>query len=142
MRPYRAARDWLYTTNTEFSSASCLHTTVKPFRLLSRVLQKIYLLPVLLLALPAAAATTQPNSPPSLIAIGDVHGDFDDFCSILQRVGLIDEQRHWTGGKATFLQLGDLIDRGPKPRQVLDLMLSLDEQSAKAGGRVVSLLGN
>jgi hypothetical protein len=141
MRQYRAARNWLYTTNTEFSSTSRWHTTVK-LRPLSRVLQKIYLLPVLLLALPAAAATTPPNSPPSLIAIGDVHGDFDDFCSILQRVGLIDEQRHWTGGKATFLQLGDLIDRGPKPRQVLDLMLSLDEQSAKVGGRVVSLLGN
>lgn len=142
MRPYRAARDWLSTTNTEFSSASRWHTTVKLFRTLSRALQKIYLLPVLLLALPAGAATTPPNSPPSLIAIGDIHGDFEDFCSILQRVGLIDEQRHWTGGKGTFLQLGDLIDRGPKPREVLDLMLSLDDQSAKAGGRVVSLLGN
>src|ERR1700730_16767820 len=142
MRQYPAARDWLYTINTEFSSASRWHMTVKLFRLLSRILEKIYLMPVLLLALPAAAATTPPKSTPLLVAIADVHGDFDDFCSILQRVGLIDGQRHWTGGNATFLQLGDLIDRGPKPRQVLDLMLSLDEQSAKAGGRVVSLLGN
>ena len=116
--------------------------TVKLFRLLSRIVRKIYLIPVFLLALPAGAATTPPNSVPMLVAIGDVHGDFDDFCSILQRVGLIDEQRHWSGGKATFLQLGDLIDRGPQPRQVLNLMLSLDEQSAKAGGRVVALLGN
>jgi len=116
--------------------------TVKLFRLLSRVLQKIYLIPVLLLTLPTGAATTPQNSTPLLVAIGDVHGDLEDFCSILQRVGLIDEQRHWTGGKATLLQLGDLIDRGPKPREVLDLMRSLDEQSAKAGGHVVALLGN
>jgi hypothetical protein len=117
--------------------------TVKLFRLLSRVFQNIHLIGVLLLALPCTgAATTPPNSTPLLVAIGDVHGDFDDFCSILQRVGLIDEQRHWTGGNTTLLQLGDLIDRGPKPRQVLDLMLSLDEQSAKAGGHVVALLGN
>jgi hypothetical protein len=116
--------------------------TVKLFRLLSRVFQNIHWIGVLLLALPAAAATTQPNSTPLLVAIGDVHGDFEDFCSILRRVGLIDEQRHWTGGNATFLQLGDLIDRGPKPREVLDLMLSLDEQSAKSGGHVVALLGN
>lgn len=115
---------------------------VKLFRLLSRVFRKIHLVGVLLLALSAAAATPPPNSAPLLVAIGDVHGDFDDFCSILQRVGLIDEQRHWTGGNATLLQLGDLIDRGPKPREVLDLILSLDEQSAKAGGRVVALLGN
>ncbi len=142
MRKYRAARDWLYTTNTELSSASRWHMTVKLFRLLSRVFQNMYWIVVLLLPLPAGAATTPPNSTPLLVAIGDVHGDFEDFCSILRRVGLIDEQRHWTGGNTTFLQLGDLIDRGPKPRQVLDLMLSLDEQSAKAGGRVVALLGN
>jgi len=109
---------------------------------LSPVLQKMYLMAVLLLALPLGAAATPPNSTALQVAIGDVHGDFDDFCSILQRAGLIDELRHWTGGKATFLQLGDLIDRGPKPREVLDLMVSLDEQSAKAGGRVVALLGN
>ena len=109
---------------------------------LSRVLQKMYLIPVLLLALPMGMASGPPTFTPLLIAIGDVHGDFDDFCSILQTAGLIDEQRHWTGGKATLLQLGDLIDRGPKPREVLDLMVSLDEQSAKAGGRVVALLGN
>jgi hypothetical protein len=100
------------------------------------------LLAVLLSVLPVAAGATPANSTPPLVAIGDVHGDFDDFCSILQRVGLIDAQRRWTGSNATFLQLGDLIDRGPKPREVLDLMMSLDEQSAKAGGRVVALLGN
>ena len=142
MRPYARPAIGFTPPTQKFSSASRWHTTVKPFRPLSRVLQKIYLLPVLLLALPTGAATTPPNSPPLLVAIGDVHGDFEDFCSILQHVGLIDEQRHWTGGKTAFLQLGDLIDRGPKPRQVLDLMLSLDEQSAKAGGRVVALLGN
>ena len=109
---------------------------------LYRVVPKIFLIGLLLLVVTAGAGPTPPDLPPPLIAIGDVHGDFDDFCAILQRVGLIDAQRQWTGGNATFLQLGDLIDRGPKPRQVLDLMLSLDEQSAKAGGRLIALLGN
>jgi len=54
----------------------------------------------------------------------------------------MDQQRHWTGGNTTFVQLGDLIDRGPSSRDVLDLMISLEEQSAKAGGHVVALLGN
>jgi Calcineurin-like phosphoesterase len=110
-----------------------------------RVLQNTQFLTVVLLAftnLLPAVATTPADSNPSLVAIGDVHGDLDDFCAILQRVELIDEQRHWTGGKATLVQLGDLIDRGPKPREVLDLMISLDEQAAKAGGQVVTLLGN
>ena len=78
----------------------------------------------------------------SLIAIGDVHGDFDDFVGILQRIGLIDKQNHWTGSKTTFVQTGDLLDRGPKPRPVMDLMMALEKEAPAAGGRVVSLLGN
>jgi hypothetical protein len=78
----------------------------------------------------------------SVVAIGDVHGDFDDFVTILQKAGLIDEQHHWTGNKTTFVQVGDLLDRGPKPRDVMDLMMSLEKEAPKAGGRVVGLLGN
>src|SRR5207244_8414652 len=78
----------------------------------------------------------------SVVAIGDVHGDFDYVVTILQKAGLIDEQHHWTGGKTTFVQVGDLLDRGPKPRDVMDLMMSLEKEAPKAGGRVVGLLGN
>lgn len=78
----------------------------------------------------------------SLVAIGDVHGDFDDFVAILQHIGLIDKQDHWTGGKTTLVQLGDILDRGPKPREVMDLLIALEREAGPAGGRVVSLLGN
>ena len=78
----------------------------------------------------------------AVVAIGDVHGDFDDFVIILQRAGLIDAQHHWAGGQTTFVQVGDLLDRGPKPREVMDLVISLEKEAPKAGGRVVSLLGN
>jgi hypothetical protein len=77
-----------------------------------------------------------------VVAIGDVHGDFDDFVAILQHTGLIDKQNHWTGGKTTFVQVGDLLDRGPKPREVMDLMMTLEKEAKQAGGRVISLLGN
>jgi Calcineurin-like phosphoesterase len=87
-----------------------------------------------------AKAPAEPQE--ALVAIGDVHGDFDDFVAILQRTGLIDKQNHWTGGKTTFVQVGDLMDRGPKPRQVMDLMMALEKEAGQAGGRVVSLLGN
>ena len=87
-----------------------------------------------------AKALAEP--PETVVAIGDVHGDFDDFVAILQRTGLIDKQNHWTGGKTTFVQVGDLLDRGPKPREVMDLMMALEKEAGQAGGRVVSLLGN
>ncbi len=87
-------------------------------------------------------APTEAAAANSVVAIGDVHGDFDDFVTILQKAGLIDEQHHWTGGKTTFVQVGDLLDRGPKPRDVMDLMMSLEKEAPKAGGRIVGLLGN
>jgi Calcineurin-like phosphoesterase len=40
------------------------------------------------------------------------------------------------------VQVGDAIDRGPKPREVLDLLMALENEAPKSGGRVVSLLGN
>ena len=78
----------------------------------------------------------------SVIAVADVHGDFDDFAAILQRAGLIDQQSHWAGGSTTFVQTGDLLDRGPKPRQAMDLVMALQKEAPKAGGHVISLLGN
>ena len=104
----------------------------------------ISLLVVLLSGGLAWAKSKQSSAEPaeSLVAIGDVHGDFDDFVAILQHIGLIDRQNHWTGGKTTFVQVGDLLDRGPKPREVMDLLMALEKEAGQAGGRVVSLLGN
>lgn len=76
------------------------------------------------------------------VAIGDVHGDFDDFVALLQKIGLIDQDRHWKGAAVTLVQLGDEIDRGPKPRDVMDLLIALQPEARKAGGEVIPLLGN
>jgi Calcineurin-like phosphoesterase len=101
----------------------------------------------IVLALQLTVVSTGPvqaasDSPDDVIAIADVHGDFDDFVSILQHVGLIDPGHHWAGGKTTLVQVGDLLDRGPKPREVMDLLMVLETEAPKAGGRVVALLGN
>ncbi len=102
---------------------------------------------LLVLLLSAGPAWAKPGKaaagpPESLVAIGDVHGDFDDFAALLQHIGLIDKQNHWTGGKTTLVQVGDILDRGPKPREVMDLLMALEKEAGQAGGRVVSLLGN
>src|SRR5438445_6405963 len=104
----------------------------------------VFSLLVLVSAVPAWAgpARAPVKAPDAVVAIGDVHNDFDDFVAILRHTGLIDTQNHWAGGKTTFVQVGDLLDRGPKPREVLNLMMALEKEAPKAGGRVVSLLGN
>ena len=104
-------------------------------------------LSILLVLLSAGLAWAGPakvpaEPPETVVAIADVHGDFDDFVAILQHTGLIDKQNHWIGDKTTFVQVGDLLDRGPKPREVMDLMMALEKEATQAGGRVVSLIGN
>ena len=59
-----------------------------------------------------ASATLSPRRRSRIVAIGDVHGAGEAFVSILQRAGLIDAQRRWTGGTTMFVQTGDLLDRG------------------------------
>src|SRR4249920_2247602 len=53
-----------------------------------------------------------------------------------------DDAQHWRGGASHLVSLGDLIDRGPGSRQVLDLLMRLEQEAQKAGGAVHVLLGN
>jgi hypothetical protein len=77
-----------------------------------------------------------------IVAVGDVHGDLGPFLTVLKDAGLIDEKRNWTGGRAHLVQLGDRVDRGPDSRKVMDLLMSLEDQARRAGGRVHPLIGN
>jgi len=101
-----------------------------------RILLLVVVLAGFTVALPGAAP------PGRIVAIADVHGGFEPFVAILQRAGLIDAQRKWSGGNAVFVQTGDLTDRGNGVRDAIELMMSLEQQASAAGGKVHALLGN
>jgi Calcineurin-like phosphoesterase len=82
------------------------------------------------------------GSQPRIVAVGDVHGAFEPFVDILQKAGLIDAKRQWTGGAAVLVQTGDVFDRGTGVRESLDLLMRLEDEARRAGGRVEALLGN
>ncbi len=77
-----------------------------------------------------------------IVAVGDIHGDYGKFVLLLRDAGLINKKRKWIGGKAHLVQTGDVVDRGPHSRKVLDLLMRLERQAEKAGGRVHALIGN
>ena len=81
-------------------------------------------------------------TPNRVVAIGDIHGDFDAFLGLLTHVGLIDAERRWTGRDTTLVQTGDYMDRGPKVRPLLDFLMTFESQAAAGGGRAVVLMGN
>ncbi len=78
----------------------------------------------------------------SVVALGDVHGDFRRFVEVLRHAGLIDLEKNWSGGKTHLVQTGDLLDRGPDSRAVMDLLMRLEKQAPLQGGAVHCLIGN
>ena len=70
-----------------------------------------------------------------IVAVGDVHGDYDQLAATLKSAGLIDDQGNWTGGKTHLVQVGDVLDRGPDSRKAMDLLMRLEKQ-APGGGRL------
>ena len=77
-----------------------------------------------------------------IVAVGDVHGDYDQLLAVLKSAALIDEQGNWTGGKTHLVQNGDVLDRGPDSRKAMDLLMRIEKQAAEAGGYVHALIGN
>ena len=77
-----------------------------------------------------------------VVAIGDIHGDFERLVLLLQTAKLIDSKNAWIGGKAHLVLTGDFLDRGNDSRKVMDLLIDLSPQAAAAGGQVHPLIGN
>jgi len=104
----------------------------------------LLLLAAVLAAAPLRAAddTCDLKEAPRLVAIGDVHGAYKQFVAVLRLAQLVDNKEHWSGGRSTFVQTGDLLDRGSDTKQVLELMMRLEGEAKRAGGRVLALLGN
>ncbi len=77
-----------------------------------------------------------------IVAIGDVHGDYKQFVLLLEQAGLVDKGQKWIGGKTHLVQTGDVPDRGPDTRKIIDLLMRLEKEAQRAGGYVHSLIGN
>jgi hypothetical protein len=77
-----------------------------------------------------------------IVVVGDIHGDYDRLIEILRTGNLIDRKNAWCGGKAHLVLIGDMVDRGPDSRKVLDYVMALQTQAARSGGAVHTLIGN
>ena len=105
-----------------------------------------------------------------LVAIGDLHGDLKITLTVLKLAEVIPQNSsidnikdiHWSGGSTWIIQLGDQIDRcrpddwekncirdynevfedEGNNMTIIKLLLRLDDEASKQGGRVLGLLGN
>ena len=77
-----------------------------------------------------------------VVAFADVHGSYTDLTGLLVAANVVDAQLHWSAGRTHVVSLGDLLDRGPDSRKVLDLLMRLQGEAASAGGALHVVLGN
>lgn len=70
-------------------------------------------------------------------AVGDIHGRLDLLDELLATIGRDDGARG-AGARSQLIFLGDLIDRGPESRGVVERLMAL----AQSGARVRFLMGN
>jgi len=102
--------------------------------------------PVLLFAAPRNwheyPAILRVQTTETIFVVGDVHGDYARLARLLEAGGVVDSQARWSGGKAVLVFDGDMIDKGPRPVDVLQLVVKLAHEAGQEGGRVVPLMGN
>ncbi|WP_309662065.1 metallophosphoesterase [Sphingomonas sp.] len=97
------------------------------------------MLVAMVVATPLAA---KPSAPPRIVAVGDLHGDFDAWRQIAVKASIIDSRNRWAGGATILVQTGDIVDRGPDSLKIISHLMKLQAQAKAAGGRVIVLVGN
>ena len=110
--------------------------------MIRRLLQQIGFLLASLAFAAAAVAAPAGNAPQRIVAVGDLHGDWDAWLAIARSAGLVDGRNRWAGGRATLVQLGDIADRGPDSLKIIEHLRRLQRDAPRSGGRVVVLVGN
>lgn len=110
------------------------------------LMRRAALLLVWLYARSAAVAAPPPVAVYSgverVVAIGDLHGDYEKFSMVLRLCRLTNDKGQWIAGKTHLVQTGDVLDRGPDSKKILDRLMELEAQAERAGGRVHALIGN
>ncbi|ORX65992.1 Metallo-dependent phosphatase, partial [Anaeromyces robustus] len=77
-----------------------------------------------------------------LVAVGDIHGDYEHLISILRHAKLIDKKNNWIGKDTILVQVGDINERGNDTLKIYNTLIDIKQQAKEKGGKVHVLIGN
>lgn len=69
--------------------------------------------------------------------VGDIHGFYEPFIALLDKLGYKNVEGVWQHETRTLVSLGDIIDRGPGQKEVVDLLRNM-----QLHGKAIVLMGN
>jgi len=93
-------------------------------------------------AKPLVSSQSRPEHVDRVMAVSDIHGDYDPFVNFLKTTQIIDDSLDWNWGNGHLVIDGDLFDRGAKVYELLWMIYRLQRQAEAAGGAVHFLMGN
>ena len=95
-----------------------------------------------------APAIVEIGAKGDILAVGDVHGDYDRLVKLLNGAHVIaNTPSHpanatWAAGNATLVFTGDLLDKGTQALDVIALIQTLQASAPAKGGQVILTMGN
>jgi hypothetical protein len=96
----------------------------------------------------AYPAVIERRAPETIYAIGDIHGDYNRLVRLLVAAHIVPAAPakpgavQWSAGASTLVVTGDMIDKGPRPVDVLRLLTALEAAARPSKGEVILLAGN
>src|SRR5438477_4969855 len=90
----------------------------------------------------SGSAAAPASKLPRIVAVGDLHGDYQAWQDIARGAGLINAKGHWAGGKTILVQLGDVTDRWADSLKIVRSLQQLQKEAPRAGGKTIVVLGN
>ncbi len=127
------------TINMERTLTTCYSVSRRAIKLFGLLAVSFLVCPSIS---PAPAGEWRFSGVQRIVAVSDVHGAYNAMVSTFRSAGVIDERLAWSGAETHLVITGDLLDRGAESRRVVDLIMRLEEEATRAGGRVHLLLGN
>ncbi len=81
-----------------------------------------------------------------LIAVGDIHGSYNGLLEVLYHANITTSKTTCTWRqqevKTTFVQVGDVVDRGDGSYEAFECLRSLQNEASKYNGEVIRLFGS
>lgn len=77
-----------------------------------------------------------------VVALSDIHGQFDVLIELLTNHHIINEKGNWNFSDGHMVITGDIFDRGEQVNEVLWFLYKLDFQAQQVGGQLHLLMGN
>jgi len=90
---------------------------------------------------PNEEPSTYPT-PPRLLALSDIEGNFPALKTMLLGAKIMNEHFNWTFGTGHLVLVGDYFDRGINVTECLWLIYKLEAEAKAVGGKVHFILGN